>query len=128
MAGGQNNDGSCCSINVTCTSSGEDFEELTPVPESGKYHCAAAINSSHLFVTGLGPFDTKTFMYSKFSNQWERLEDMPTGRKYAGCGVVRSANGSISVVVVGGIDVISENRLNTVEIYSVEEENWTPSD
>ena len=128
MAGGLNNEGDCCSNNVTYTSSGEDFYDLTPVPEDGKYHCAAAINSSHLFVTGLGPIDNKSFMYSKWSNQWERLQDMPTGRRYGGCGVVRSANGSISVAVVGGLDITGEHRLNTVEIYSVEENSWTRSD
>ena len=47
---------------------------------------------------------------------------MPTGRLYTGCGVVRLEDGSNYVVVVGGLN--ANNRVDTVEIFSVEEQKW----
>ena len=53
---------------------------------------------------------------------------MPTGRYNMGCGVARNANGSSSVVVVGGFsdpESAPGTYLDTVEIYSVEGRFWT---
>ena len=123
MAGGRDEDGSCCSNYVTFTTTGEDFEDLALLQESSYYHCVAGINSSHMFMTGLGLSDKNTYMYSTWSMQWVSLPAMPTGRRYAGCGLVRHSNGSISVVVAGGLNA-NGDRVNTSEIYSVEEESW----
>ena len=123
MAGGRKDDADCCSYNVTYTSSGQDFSDLELLPESSVYYCVTAINSSHIFVTGLGLNDKHTYMYSNWTNEWQSLPSMPTGRRYTGCGVVSSEDGSSSVVVVGGLTAESD-RVDTVEIYSVDEHEW----
>ena len=124
MAGGRKNDADCCSFNVTYTTSGLYFRDLALLPESKVYFCATGINSSHIFVTGLGGNDKSTYMYSAWTNQWQSLPPMPTGRRYTGCGVVRLEDGSTHVVVAGGLHEDGSNRVDTVEIYSIEEEEW----
>ena len=89
MAGGRENDGDCCSYNVTYTTSGTDFKDIVPLPDSTIYFCVAGINSSHIFVTGLGKDEKDTYMYSTWTNKWEQLPSMPTGRRYAGCEAIR---------------------------------------
>ena len=123
MAGGRKNDGNCCSYNVTYTSSGQYFNDLEQLQDSSLYYCLIGINSSHIFVTGLGENETNTYMYSTWTNQWQSLPPMPTGRRYTGCGVISLEDGSKSVVVTGGLNVKSD-RFDTVEIYSVEEQKW----
>ena len=126
MAGGRENDGDCCSYNVTYTTSGSDFKDIEPLPDSTIYFCVAGINSSHIFVTGLGKDEKDTYMYSTWTNKWEQLPSMPTGRRYAGCEVIRFEDGSNSVVVVGGYLDDIEGRLDTVEIYLVDKRQWIP--
>ena len=123
MAGGRKDDGDCCSNNVTYTTSGQHFKDIEPLPDSSYYYCVAGINSSHIFVTGLGLSDKNTYMYSSWTDQWQSLKPMRTGRRYTGCGVVRLYDGAISVLVVGGLTA-DGNRVNTVEIYLVEEQEW----
>ena len=123
MAGGRKNDGDCCSYNVTYTSSGKYFKDLEPLPDASYYYCVTGINSSHIFVTGLGQNNKNTYLYSTWTNQWQSLPQMPTGRRYTGCGVVRLEDGSNSVVVAGGLNANSD-RVDTVEIYLVEVQKW----
>ena len=126
MAGGRKNDGECCSYNVTFTTTATTFENLMePLPESNVYFCVTGINASHIFITGLGAFDKDTYMYSTLTNEWQQLPLMPTGRRYSGCGVVRLEDGSKVVVVVGGYGYeVDNDRTDTVEIYSIEEQQW----
>ena len=123
MAGGRKNDGDCCSYNVTFTSSGQDFKDLELLSDSSVYFCVTGINSTHIFMTGLGLYDTDTYIYSTWTNQWQSLPPMLTGRRYTGCGVVRLEDGSNSVVVAGGLTPYSD-RVDTVEIYLVEVQMW----
>ena len=63
-------------------------------------------------------------MYNTWTNQWQQLKPMPTGRRYTGCGVVSLEESANAVVVVGGWGDIERERLDTVEIYSIEEQEW----
>ena len=123
MAGGYTNDGDCCSYNVTYTTSGQYFEDLKPLPETTYYFCVTAMNMSHIFVTGLGQEYKDTYMFSSWTDQWQKLKPMLTPRRYTGCGVQRLENGSNAVVVVGGYTVASD-RVDTVELYLIEEGEW----
>ena len=115
--------GGCCSFdNVTLTKTGEDFEDLTPVPSEDTQYCIAGIDSNRIFTTGLGPSNKDTYMFSRDTNQWNSLPKMPTGRYGMGCGVARHDT-DISVVVVGG-DTDTTGYLDRVEIYLVEEGIW----
>ena len=123
MAGGMKNNGDCCSDNVTYTTSGQYFENTKPMPESTYYFCATGINSTHIFVTGLGLSEKNTYMWSKWTNHWQKLPSMPTGRRYTGCGAIRREDGSNAVMVVGGYNDVN-GRLDIVEMYLIEEEEW----
>ena len=57
-------------------------------------HCLAIVDSDRLFFTGLGEEQKETWLYSKTSNNLTKQNPMPTGRSWAGCGVVR--NGILS--------------------------------
>ena len=109
---------------VTITMNGKAFEDLTPMPYSSYYHCIAALNSDILFTTGLGYYKDKTYLYYRNTGEWVPLPDMPTGRDSMGCGVVMDDTGSTEVVVVGGYNFYSNERVDTVEIFNIEEETW----
>ena len=113
----------CYSDNVTYTTSGQYFDNIKPMPDSTDYFCVTGINSTHIFVTGLGQSENDTYIYSRWTNQWQQLPSMPTGRRYTACGATRLEDGSNAVMVVGGYNDVN-SRLDTVEIYSFEEDKW----
>ena len=119
MSGGyEDYDEDIYSAEVTITGDAEYFEELEPMPYSSAFHCVAAINANTIFVTGLQPSLNKSFKYDRDTKEWVPLPNMPIGRSYLGCGVVRDASGKTEVVVVGG------DYLVEVEIFDFEENSW----
>ena len=120
MAGGKND-----YDDVTLTTTGESFTDITPLPEADHAFCIAAIDANNIFVTGLGLYKEDSYMFTKESNQWAPLPKIPTGRYGAGCGVVQDNAGKSHVVVAAGEEADSNEYGNTVEIYSVEDKEWT---
>ena len=62
------------------TKDGETFQSLPPVPVAAEEYCAAAIDGDRIFVTSLGDNKDDAYIFSRRSNEWETLPNMPTGR------------------------------------------------
>ena len=116
LSGGQGDE-------VTMTMNAQDFEALAPIPYLSGEHCVAAIDANTIFTTGLDIGDDESFMYYKDTGEWVPLPNMPSGRRFLGCGVVRGGTGQAEVVAVGGFDA-DDQILNTVEIFSTEDQTW----
>ena len=109
---------------VITTKDAEYFEELEPLPDYSVNYCVAAIDENTIFVTGLGWNDDESFKYDRDKKEWISLPNMPTGRYFLGCGVVRDGSGKIEVIVFGGIDTEYNEKLDLVEIFDIEENSW----
>ena len=64
----------------------------------------------------------KTHIYRASTGLWSEVQDMPTGRLNNYCGRITTAEGKQEIVVAGGHGDTS--LLDTVEIYSVEDDEW----
>ena len=109
------------SASVTYTSDGEIFGYLPSMPESRVGHCMVALDGDDLFVAG-GYIDNQTFFYHHDSEEWEKVEDMPTPRSSHACAMVHNEEGEQEVIVVGGYD--EDDLINTVEIYNIPSGKW----
>ena len=54
---------------------------MPSTPSDGEYnYCVAGIDADHVFVTGIGDENDESYMYSRLTDEWQPLPNMPTGR------------------------------------------------
>ena len=129
VAGGWN-ENALPQSSVEQTLNGANFNDLPQLPLNLYGHCLSIVDDNTLFLTGGTTEDgfdnntsTQTYLYTKNRGMWDRVADMPTGRKYHSCGVVRNRDTSeVEIVAAGGFK--PPFHLNTVEIYSIADNQW----
>ena len=129
VAGGWNEDAQPQN-SVEQSLDGANFNDLPQLPLNVYGHCLAIVDDNTLFFTGGTTEDgfdngtsTQTYVFTKNKGIWERVQDMPTGRKYHSCGVVKKQDTSeIEIVVAGGFT--PPFHLSTVEIYNIANNQW----
>lgn len=91
--------------------------------EDLSYHCACAVNSTHVFMSGGGVLDYKRSAYLMAAASeavWRSLPDMIHGREDHFCGSVSGG----SQIVVGGGSTRDKSNLRSVEIFSFLTMRW----
>ena len=63
-------------------------------------------------------------MYDFTRDEWTELPSMLEGRRSHGCGLVTKSDGTVEVVVAGGVSNEQGIRINSVEIYSFNNQEW----
>ena len=129
VAGGWNEDAQPQN-SVEQSLDGANFNDLPQLPLNVYGHCLAIVDDNTLFFTGGTTEDgfdngtsTQTYVFTKNKGIWERVQDMPTGRKYHSCGAVKKQDTSeIEIVVAGGFT--PPFHLSTVEIYNIANNQW----
>ena len=129
---GKANDSVAVYDGVTLTTNGVDFTNLPTLPEIGKFlysPCAAAIDHSRIFMTGVGDYQADSTCIPRTlvnGRVWHHC--LLGGPISAAVWWVRSGNDETSVVAAGGYGLGSDgfgDYLETVEIYSVEQNSWS---
>jgi hypothetical protein len=63
--------------------------------------------------------------YSITHDRWELVADMNAGRSHLGCAAVERAGKSLIYAISGGSDPDQGNTLRSIEIYDVNDDEWT---
>lgn len=117
--------GSDGSADLTTSEALESALRFVPgpaLPHEADGSCLVRLNSSHVFVTGNWPSDSRAFAMDVDSGEWSAMPDMARGRSLHGCGLVENEEeeeGGWEVVVAGGNDAGL-----SVEIFSLDRLEW----
>ncbi len=94
---------------------GSDFTGGPELPTPLEAHCAVEFAPMRVFLTDDNSQWIADFTGDSEEPQWTQLPDMERGRFYMGCGAVRSPNGGIDIMVIGGN---YNGRTDTVEMFN----------
>jgi hypothetical protein len=92
------------------------------LPESIGYQYTTVLENGDLFVAVEGS-SQKCFLYKTEEKEWKICPSMLTNKLNAICGAIKREDGREEIVVAGG-NLITNEILDTVEIYSVDESRW----
>ena len=98
------------------------------LPVGLMYHCAVSINQTHVFI-GSGNFIdnggfNQAWMINTEYKTFDRVADMKYPRSGAGCGLVKTRDGSKGIIMAGGLMDDSSKSPTTSEIYLLNSGEW----
>jgi len=124
MAGGvDGGDNVVSSVPTTKNGMGIISESLPDLPTKKENSCLVVIDDERLFNCGGQGSNllSETLIFSKSTNSWSRMEDMPRKRKRHSCGLIIDPEIGPEIVAAGGYD---SELLDTVDIYTVNTDSW----